>query len=170
VKYAIVFMTWVTATLLYVLIGALLIPWESQVAFNRCPKDLGARLANALWYAVPLSWFLAPVVPSFEERLLGVFIFACGATLMIWTRISNPFYLPVLREPRRIVAEGPYKFIDHPGYFACVAMADGSWLMLGHWMAAVPLGAYIGFLFARAQKEDRILSLKSKKETNVVLH
>jgi protein-S-isoprenylcysteine O-methyltransferase Ste14 len=155
--YAVVFMTWLTLVLLYLVMGALLIPYENQVAYNQSPRDAGACVANALWWAVPLSWFLCPSVPPIEARLLGVSLFALGAALVIWARRANPFFLPVTREPRWVVYEGPYRFMAHPGFFAFVLMADGSWLILGHWVGAFPLGAYIGFLFAQAQKENRIL-------------
>jgi hypothetical protein len=36
-------------------------------------------------------------------------------------------------------------------------MAEGSWLMLGHWLGVFPLVAYIGFVVARARRESKIL-------------
>jgi protein-S-isoprenylcysteine O-methyltransferase Ste14 len=158
--YVVCFMTWLTVALLYLVVGALAIPQAHHVAYKQSVRDAGARCANALWWAVPLSWFLAPSVSTAEARLGGAFLFACGAALLIWASRVNPFFLPVLRQPRWIVYEGPYRWLDHPGYFAMVVMANATWLILGHWTAVVPLGAYIGLLAARAQRENRILYTK----------
>jgi protein-S-isoprenylcysteine O-methyltransferase Ste14 len=117
-----------------------------------------------VWWGVPLAWFLAPSVPSIWERALGSATFAAGAALLIWARRANPFFLPVIREPRWMVEDGPYRWLKHPGYIGFVLMADGTWLALGHWTGAFPVGAYIGFLLVRAQRENRILSAFIKPE------
>jgi protein-S-isoprenylcysteine O-methyltransferase Ste14 len=158
-RYAITFMTWATLMMLFLIVGALLIPYEHQVAYNRAPKDVYAYASNAFWWAVPLSWFLAPAQVAGWARVVGALLFILGAALLIWARRVNPFFLPVIREPRWIVTEGPYRLMAHPGYFGFVVMADATWLMLGHWTAAVPLGGFIGLLIARAQRENRILNL-----------
>jgi protein-S-isoprenylcysteine O-methyltransferase Ste14 len=156
-KYAAVLMTWATLMLAYLVAGALLIPYEHRVAYDRSPKDASAYAANALWWAVPLTWLVEPSVPSVWERATGAALFAAGAALLIWARRANPFFLPVLREPRWVVTEGPYRFARHPGYIGFVAMAEGSWFLLGHGLGVIPFGAYAGFLFARARIENRVL-------------
>jgi protein-S-isoprenylcysteine O-methyltransferase Ste14 len=156
-RYAAVFMSWVTLMALYLAGGALLIPFEHRYAYRSCQKDAPYYVLNVLWWGVPMAWFLAPAEPASWAWAVGALLFIIGAALLIWTRRANPFFLPVIRMPRRLVTNGPYRWLRHPGYVAFVVMADGSWLMLGHWMGVVPLGAYIGFLVARAQLENRIL-------------
>jgi protein-S-isoprenylcysteine O-methyltransferase Ste14 len=156
-KYAIVFMSWAPLMLLYFIAGALLIPYERRYSYARSPKDAAYYVSNGLWWGVPLTWFLAPSVPSVWARASGAILFTAGAALLIWARRVNPFFLPVVREPRWVVMEGPYRFTRHPGYMGLVVMAEGSWLMLGHWTGVFPLCAYIGFLVALARRENRIL-------------
>jgi len=152
-------MTWLTLMLAYLVAGALLIPYEHRVAYDRTPKDTFAKALNCLWWAVPLSWLLAPSVSTWPERAAGAAFFVAGAALLIWARRVNPFFLPVIREPRWVVYEGPYCLLRHPGYAGFALMAEGSFLTLGaHLIGVLPLVAYIVMLVARARRENRILS------------
>jgi len=157
--YAAVFMTWLTLMLAFLVAGALLIPYGHHHAYRSCPKDRAYYLSNALWWAVPLTWFLAPSLPSAPEIGAGAAFFIAGAALLIWARRVNPFFLPVIREPRWIVEQGPYRLLRHPGYAGFALMAEGSFLALGaHWTGVFPLVAYVSLLVARARRENRILS------------
>jgi protein-S-isoprenylcysteine O-methyltransferase Ste14 len=162
-KYTAVFMTWVSLMVGFLVAGALLIPFEHRHAYQACPKDRGYYVSNALWWAVPLTWFLAPSVSTAPERAAGAALFAAGAALLIWSRRVNPFFIPAIREPRWIVGGGPYRWLRHPGYAGFVLMAEGSFLTLGHWAGVFPLVAYICLLVARARRENRILYERSEK-------
>jgi protein-S-isoprenylcysteine O-methyltransferase Ste14 len=159
-----VFMTWLTLMLAYLAASALLIPSERRYAYQSCPKDRGYYMSNILWWAVPLTWFLAPAVSTPPERAVGAALFAAGAAMVIWARRANPFFLPVIREPGWIVGDGPYRWLRHPGYAGFVLMAEGSFLALGHWVGVFPLVACISFLVARARRENRILIHAGKSE------
>jgi protein-S-isoprenylcysteine O-methyltransferase Ste14 len=157
-NYDTVFMSWVTLMLAYLFVGPLLIPFEHRLAYQSCSKDRAYYLSNALWWAVPLTWFLAPSAPDVWAWAAGAALFSVGATLLIWARRINPFFIPVIREPRWIVEDGPYRWLRHPGYCGFVLMAEGSFLMLGgHWVGVLPLGCLIGLLVTRARRENRIL-------------
>jgi protein-S-isoprenylcysteine O-methyltransferase Ste14 len=156
-KYAAIFMSWAPLMLLYLVAGVCLIPYEHRFSYGRSPRDAAYYVSIGLWWGVPLTWFFTPSVPSILARALGAFLFILGAALLIWARRVNPYFLPVVREPRWVVTEGPYRFTRHPGYMGYVVMAEGSWLMLGHWTGVFPLCAYIGFLVARTRRENRIL-------------
>jgi protein-S-isoprenylcysteine O-methyltransferase Ste14 len=156
-RYATVFMTWATLLLAYLVAGACLIPREHQIAYKRSPKDGVSYLLNVLWWSIPLTWFLAPSVPDAPAMTAGAFLFGGGAALLIWARKVNPFFLPVIRAPRWIVEDGPYRVLRHPGYAGFALMAEGTFLTLGHWFGVFPLVAYIGLLVARVWKENRIL-------------
>jgi len=150
-------MTWLTLMLAYLAAGALLIPFNHRQAYQSCPKDRSYYVLNLLWWAVPLTWFLAPAVSTATERAAGTALFAAGAAIVIWSRRVNPFFLPVTREPRCVMGNGPYRWLRHPGYAGFVLMAEGSFLTLGHWVGVFPLVACVGFLVARARRENRIL-------------
>jgi protein-S-isoprenylcysteine O-methyltransferase Ste14 len=162
-KYAVVFMTWASLMLAFLVAGALLIPFEHRHAYQSCPKDRAHYVLNLLWWAVPLSWFLAPSVSTVMERAAGATLFVAGAALLIWARRVNPFFIPVIRAPRWIVDDGPYGLLRHPGYAGFALMAEGTFLTLGHWPGVFPLVAYILLLVARARRENRILYKQSEK-------
>ena len=61
-------MTWMTLMLAYLAAGALLIPFKHRHAYQSCPKDRDYYVSNLLWWAVPLTWFLAPAVSTASER------------------------------------------------------------------------------------------------------
>jgi len=163
-RHAAVFMSWVTLMLAYFVVGSLLIPFEHREAYQSCPKDRAYYVTNVLWWAVPLTWLLAPADTTTTERAVGAALFVAGAALLIWARRVNPFFIPVIREPRWIVEEGPYRWLRHPGYAGFVLMAEGTFLTLGHWVGVVPLVAYIGFLVARARRENKILYARPEKK------
>src|SRR5262245_21936431 len=94
-RYAAVFMTWATLMLAYLVAGALLIPHEHRVAYGQTPKDAFAKALNALWWAVPLTWFLAPSVSTTSERGAGVALFVAGGALLIWAGRVDQFFIPV---------------------------------------------------------------------------
>jgi protein-S-isoprenylcysteine O-methyltransferase Ste14 len=151
-------MTWATLMLAFLAAGALLIPFGHRHAYQSSPKDVVSYLLNALWWAVPLTWFLAPSVSTGVERVAGACLFVVGAALLIWARRVNPFFIPVIREPRWVVDDGPYLWLRHPGYAGFALMAEGSFLALGcHLTGVFPLVAYLLILVARARRENRIL-------------
>jgi len=156
-------MTWLTLMLAYLAAGALLIPFEHRHAYQSCPKDRGYYVSTLLWWAVPLTWFLAPAVSTTPERAVGTALFVAGAAMVIWARRVNPFFLPMIREPRWIVGDGPYHWLRRPGYAGLVLKAEVSFLALGLLVGVCPLVACIGSLVARARRENRILIHKEHK-------
>jgi protein-S-isoprenylcysteine O-methyltransferase Ste14 len=160
-RYVACFMTWASLMLAFLVAGALLIPYEFRHAYQSYPKDRGYYALNALWWAVPLTWFIAPSVSTAPERAAGVALFVAGAALLIWARRVNPFFIPVIREPRWVVDDGPYRWLRHPGYVGFALMAEGSFMALGcHLMGVLPLVAYLVFLVVRARRENRILYIR----------
>ena len=80
--------------------------------------------------------------------------------LCVWAMAVNRFFSPVVRlqEERghRLVTDGPYRYIRHPGYAgillsACVGVALGSWWSL------LPLVVAMGLILRRTALEDRFL-------------
>jgi protein-S-isoprenylcysteine O-methyltransferase Ste14 len=87
-------------------------------------------------------------------------VYACGMILCLWAMAVNRFFSPVVRlqEERghRLVTDGPYRHIRHPGYAgillsACVGIALGSWWSL------LPLVVAVGLILRRTALEDRFL-------------
>lgn len=96
-----------------------------------------------------------------EAQVAGLTVFAVGNAFGCWALVSNRFFSTYLRiqadRGHRVVADGPYRTVRHPGYagtiLACLALP----ISLGSLWALVPavIGA-CGFV-VRTAREDAIL-------------
>src|SRR6266498_3173895 len=66
--------------------------------------------------------------------VVGLVLFTIGWGLGVWARSVNPFFSPVIRiqkeRGQRVISEGPYAIVRHPGYAGFVLAAVGSGLGL----------------------------------------
>jgi protein-S-isoprenylcysteine O-methyltransferase Ste14 len=81
--------------------------------------------------------------------------------LMGWATWVNPFFSSVVRVQRdrghRLITDGPYRYVRHPGYTAMLAYLLCSGLVLNSWLSLVPLLAWVGFILQRIGLEERTL-------------
>lgn len=84
--------------------------------------------------------------------------FALSGCLQTWAMIVNPFFSPVVRlqteRGHYVIADGPYKLMRHPGYFAMLIAVPASALAIGSWVALIPAGGFVLLIKRRAQLED----------------
>ena len=97
-------------------------------------------------------------------RVLQVIALLVTAAAMAWTFWAvavNRFFVPVIRlQPERghrVVSQGPYAHVRHPGYAGTVLSTPASALALGSWAALVPALAISVLFVLRAAHEDRFL-------------
>jgi protein-S-isoprenylcysteine O-methyltransferase Ste14 len=94
-------------------------------------------------------------------RVTGVLLLATGNALAHWAMAVNRFFSSVVRIQRdrgqRVVSDGPYGLVRHPGYAGCVLMLLGSPLALGSWWSIVPNVALGALLVHRTRLEERVL-------------
>ena len=87
--------------------------------------------------------------------------FALSGSLQTWAMIVNPFFSPVVRLQtefcHRVIADGPYRFMRHPGYFAMVISVPSSALAIGSWLALIPACGFVFVILRRASLEDKFL-------------
>ncbi len=77
-----------------------------------------------------------------------------------WAMIANWHfygYVQINEEGHSVTANGPYRFIRHPGYAGGVLFALAAPLWLGSLWAYVPACATIAALVVRTALEDRTL-------------
>jgi protein-S-isoprenylcysteine O-methyltransferase Ste14 len=153
----------VSLILLVLVASRAFIPRAYGEMYFKCPKDATCYLASLFFHA---TWVLALaqalISPSgFPDwiRFSGAALFIAGHTLVLWARIVNPFFMPSVIIPDYIVADGPYRWMKHPGYIGMSLAADGTFFLLGEWWAALPTLAYQCVLGYRAYLEDRTLSI-----------
>ena len=91
----------------------------------------------------------------------GLLLFAGGIALAMRAMVVNRFFSPVVRiqEERghRLITEGPYRFVRHPGYAGMLLSFLGSGLVLGSWWSFLPLIPAVGLILRRTILEDRYL-------------
>jgi protein-S-isoprenylcysteine O-methyltransferase Ste14 len=94
-------------------------------------------------------------------RLAALAAFALGLALTLWAMHVNRFFSSAVRLQRergqRVVADGPYRRVRHPGYLGAIPAMLASGLVLGSGLATA-LGAFgAAWLLRRTSIEDRLL-------------
>ncbi len=99
---------------------------------------------------------------------IGVLLMATGITLRAWaTRTLGRFYTRTLltTTSHRVVQDGPYKLIRHPGYSGSLLVWIGAGLATTNWMVIVLVTLVcFGAYFYRIQSEEAMLVTTFGKE------
>jgi protein-S-isoprenylcysteine O-methyltransferase Ste14 len=97
--------------------------------------------ATALLLAPLLNyWEVGVLDGSGQLAWLGIVLMLGGIALRAWSnRLLGEFYTRTLRtvEQQRLVRDGPYRVLRHPGYLGCLLMWAGAGLATANWLAAV---------------------------------
>jgi protein-S-isoprenylcysteine O-methyltransferase Ste14 len=142
---------------------------EERIHSRDAGVDGGVRLAAGFLFLLTLAIAALSVgrlhfgfnVPNALCRA-ALAAFAISGSLQAWAMIVNPFFSPTVRlqteRGHHVVANGPYRFIRHPGYFAMCIAIPASALAIGSWLALVPAAAFNIVLVRRAWLEDEFLT------------
>jgi len=94
-------------------------------------------------------------------QALGLIGYVCGGGFSFWAMARNPFFSPVVRVQRerghRVIADGPYRFVRHPGYAGLLAGCVCGGIALGSWWSLVPIVPIIALFLRRTLLEERCL-------------
>lgn len=78
-----------------------------------------------------------------------------------WALAANRFFSSVVRlqsdRGHRVVTDGPYRFVRHPGYASMLIAAACGAVVLGSWWSLLPLVPFAVVLVGRIRLEDRFL-------------
>jgi protein-S-isoprenylcysteine O-methyltransferase len=100
------------------------------------------------------------MVPQ-AARWCGVAVLALGLGLRAWgMRTLAGYYTRTLRtvEDQRVVQEGPYRLVRHPGYCGSLLVWIGYCLGLGSWPATVAVALLLGSAYVwRITAEEQLL-------------
>lgn len=133
-----------------------------QQNYNLEATEKFPRIAILCYHLIWMTWIIEKITwgvhqPNFLQVALGIVFFLPGMSLVAWAMRSNPYFMPNLAYPERIVRSGAYKFSRHPGYIGFVLMSGSLSLILGHSTGVFPLLAYWVMLGIRAKQENRLL-------------
>jgi len=105
-----------------------------------------------------LHWF--DHVPS-SMRTRALLVFGGATTLEMWAMVVNSFFSPDIRlQPERghrLITDGPYRLLRHPGYLAMLVSVPASALAIGSWLALVPAVAFCLVILKRVGAEEEFL-------------
>ena len=97
----------------------------------------------------------------FGLRILGLLCILIGMSCNTWAGLHNPFASGVIRlqEDRghHVITSGPYQLVRHPGYAGGVLILVCGGLVLGSWLAILPLLIFFPMVIARTKLEDDFL-------------
>jgi protein-S-isoprenylcysteine O-methyltransferase Ste14 len=100
-------------------------------------------------------------VPAWLQGL-SLVLLAASYAFVFRAMAVNRFFSSIVRiqadRGQRVVADGPYAYVRHPGYLGALVMALCSGPALGSWLAAaIFVVSGLPFLIYRAVTEDRVL-------------
>ena len=129
-------------------------PWSLRVAF----------LSSILYWAIAgldrgrFHWSDTVPLPL---RLAALAVFAAGSAVGLWAMHVNRFFSSAVRlqqdRGQRVVADGPYRWVRHPGYAGAIPAMIASGLVLCSWLATGLGAAGALWLLRRTLVEDRML-------------
>jgi protein-S-isoprenylcysteine O-methyltransferase Ste14 len=86
---------------------------------------------------------------------------AAALAVGVWAASVNKFFSSAVRiqtdRGHRVITDGPYRFVRHPGYAASHFIFAGGGLALGSWLAALIGALIIPCILYRTAQEDRFL-------------
>ena len=99
-------------------------------------------IASALW------WF-------------GLLVFMLGWGIVLWAMAVNRYFSTLVRlqeeRGQRVVTEGPYRHVRHPGYVGAILFQLATPIILGSWWAMIPSGLAAVLYVVRTALEDETL-------------
>jgi protein-S-isoprenylcysteine O-methyltransferase Ste14 len=155
---------------------------STAVQFKLNPELLVQRLkmkreGSKLWDEILMRLsnlmviILIPAVAGLDFRfswLLGInFVFVglvfviVSSVLLNWAMIVNPYFEPTVRiqkeRDHKVITNGPYNVVRHPGYFAGILFAISIPLLIGSFFAFIAVGIYVILMILRTWLEDKTL-------------
>ncbi|MGI6609426.1 MAG: methyltransferase family protein [Limnochordia bacterium] len=94
-------------------------------------------------------------------QVAALLLVVAGGALGTWSMASNPFFSATVRiqteRDHRVITQGPYRYVRHPGYVGGIVFALMSPIALGSWVALAP-GLLVACGYAlRTCLEDKAL-------------
>jgi protein-S-isoprenylcysteine O-methyltransferase Ste14 len=95
---------------------------------------------------------------------VSLVVYLVSYFVMYWAMWVNEFFSTVVRiqteRGHRVVTEGPYKYVRHPGYVAGIFLMLSYSLVLGSLWGLAPVGIGTILIIWRTHKEDKMLRME----------
>jgi len=118
-------------------------------------------LGHYVGAALDVRRFHRPRPVPLRLQLAGLLGYAASFGVVLWAMTVNRFFSSVVRIQRergqRVITDGPYRYVRHPGYAAAIPLLLSSALALGSWWALPPALVWAAAIIRRTLLEDRLL-------------
>jgi protein-S-isoprenylcysteine O-methyltransferase len=149
---------------------------KEATSLEEGPTDQGTT--RAVGAAFGLSCLMVLVAPLLNRWRLGRFAqpkvawsgvgaMAGGLALRVWAaRVLGAYYTRTLRTSgeQRIVVEGPYRVVRHPGYAGVILLWLGAGVATANWVAAIAIGAVVGRAYRRRISTEEVMLARAFAE------
>ena len=168
----------------YMAIGVALLTFQTAALYRKSPQLLMERmkmvtagspgrvrwtvgrasppLSIAQWIIVGLDqrFHWSDIVPP-AWVVAGLVIYAIGWGLFTWAALVNPFFSPDVRiqsdRGQRVIGEGPYAVVRHPGYAANALALVASPAALNSLLSIIPAVLFLAVVVRVTGIEDGML-------------
>ncbi len=168
---------WVTAGIFIALLA-----FQSVALYRKSPAILqermqlltgGGRVRWPLGLAAPVVTLVQFSIAGLDQRfhwsntvppagvVAGIVLFAIGWGLFTWSALVNPFFSPEVRlqaeRGQRVIHEGPYAIVRHPGYATNLLAVVATGLALNSLLSLLPAVLFAALTVRVTAIEDRML-------------
>jgi protein-S-isoprenylcysteine O-methyltransferase Ste14 len=138
---------------------------ETAKSVSPTPTDRGSSALIVTAYGVTVLAISTHLLPSIEMGRAvawsGVGIGALGFALRIWARrVLGQFYTRrlVTTAEQRVVQEGPYRLVRHPGYLGSLLVWTGASASSGNLLCLAAVAGLLAVTYGyRIRTEERML-------------
>lgn len=162
-------------TILIVVLQIFLFSGKSSLVQERMKPGSGMKWWDKIFYSLYIPAFFAVVIvasldagrfgwsPQFSPAvyIAGYLIYLLSIFIYSWGMWANMFFSSVVRlqndRGQKVVENGPYRFVRHPGYVGGILMAISISLALGSLWGLIPASVIFVLLIIRTYLEDTTL-------------
>jgi protein-S-isoprenylcysteine O-methyltransferase Ste14 len=127
-------------------------PWRRGAAV--------ALLVHVVVVGLDARFGWSPDVPA-SLRAGALVVYVAAFAWSNWAMTVNRFFSSVVRlqtdRGHRVITDGPYRFVRHPGYVGLLVAAVSGGVVMGSWYSLLPLVPCAAFAVFRTAMEDRFL-------------
>ncbi len=158
--------------LLVIYFGLELFMRRGRRAKSLKPNAFDQGTAILIGAAYPIGIFLAPILNHFSlgrfpaagvASVVGITLMIMGLAIRLWSmQTLGRFYTRILTisEGQKIVEEGPYRIIRHPGYLGTLLVWIGLPASQANWMAVCLVILVMGMAYGRRIKAEEAMLVR----------
>ena len=161
--------------ILFILITYIVLIDRKDLIKERLKPGKGMKQWDRIYYAVSTPMFFVMFIISILDVnrfnwkptipliliFLGIIIYSIGQIVVLWAKKTNKFFSSVVRiqseRKQTVCANGPYRYVRHPGYVGGLIFTIGIPLMLGSFWGLIPVIIIIFLVVWRTNMEDKTL-------------